>query len=141
MRSIVETAKLTTAGRSMSSNKIDLETMSVDDLWSLHEQISTLLSARITSEKLELEKRLAVLSRGRDVFVGRDNPQSSPANGKIRRAYPRVFPKYRDPQTAQTWSGRGKQPRWLTAALKSGRKIEDFKIGDVAVSKGRRQRA
>ena len=48
----------------MSMKKIDLETMSVDDLWSLHEQISKILSARITSEKRELEKRLAVLNRG-----------------------------------------------------------------------------
>ncbi len=48
----------------MSMKKIDLETISVDDLWSLHEQISKILSARITSEKRELEKRLAVLNRG-----------------------------------------------------------------------------
>jgi hypothetical protein len=36
--------------------KSNLETMSVDDLWSLHEEISGILSARITSEKRELEK-------------------------------------------------------------------------------------
>jgi hypothetical protein len=33
--------------------KSNLETMSVDDLWSLHEEISGILSARITSEKRE----------------------------------------------------------------------------------------
>jgi DNA-binding protein H-NS len=40
---------------------------------------------------------------------------------------------------SETWSGRGKQPRWLVAAIKSGRKIDDFKIG--AGAKGRRNRA
>jgi DNA-binding protein H-NS len=36
-----------------------------------------------------------------------------------------LFPEYRNPQTpSETWSGRGKQPRWLTAAIKTGRKIE-----------------
>jgi DNA-binding protein H-NS len=129
-------------GRSMSMKKIDLESMSVDDLWSLHEKISGILSARITSEKRELEKRLAVLNRGRDVIEGRDTSQSYNANGKARRQYPTVFPKYRNPQTpSETWSGRGKQPRWLTAAIKTGRKIEDFRIGEVGGSKGRRQRA
>ena len=119
--------------------KIDLETMSVDDLWSLHEQISKILSARITSEKRELEKRLAVLNRG---IEGADASQSYNANGKARRKYPRVFPKYRNPQTpSETWSGRGKQPRWLAAAIKTGRKIEDFRIREVGGSKGRRQRA
>ena len=123
----------------MSMKKIDLETMSVDDLWSLHEQISKILSARITSEKRELEKRLAVLNRG---IEGADASQSYNANGKARRKYPRVFPKYRNPQTpSETWSGRGKQPRWLAAAIKLGRKIEDFKIREAGGSKGRRQRA
>jgi DNA-binding protein H-NS len=126
----------------MSMKKIDLETMSVDDLWSLHEKISEILSVRITSEKRELEKRLAVLNRGADAVEGREGPQPYNANGKARRKYPRVFPKYRNPQTpSETWSGRGKQPRWLAAAIKTGRKIEDFRIGEAGGSKGRRQRA
>jgi DNA-binding protein H-NS len=126
----------------MSMKKIDLEAMSVDDLWSLHERISGILSARITSEKRELEKRLAVLNRGRDAIEGGDASQYYNANGKARRKYPRVFPKYRNPQTpSETWSGRGKQPRWLAAAIKTGRKIEDFRIGEAGSSKARRQRA
>ena len=126
----------------MSMKKIDLETMSVDDLWSLHEKISEILSVRITSEKRELEKRLAVLNRGADGVEGGDAPGSYNANGKARRKYPRVFPKYRNPQTpSETWSGRGKQPRWLAAAIKTGRKIEDFRNGEAGGSKGRRQRA
>ena len=123
----------------MSMKKFDLEWMSVDDLWSLHEQISEILSARITSEKRELEKRLAVLGGGRDLFEKRDASPSD--NGKARRKYPRVVPKYRNPLTSETWSGRGKQPRWLVAAIKTGHKIEDFKIGGAAGSKSRLRRA
>jgi DNA-binding protein H-NS len=126
----------------MQMKKIDFERMSVDELWSFHEAISKILSARITSEKLELEKRLAVLNRGRIAIEGGDASQPHKANGEARRKYPRVFPKYRNPQTpSETWSGRGKQPRWLAAAIKTGRKIEEFRIGETGVSKGRRQRA
>src|SRR5258708_7652775 len=101
----------------MSMKKIDLEVMSVDDLWSLHEKISAILSARITSEKRELEKRLAVLNRGKDAIEGGDAPQSYNANGKARRKYPRVFPKYRTPQMpSETWSGRGKPRGYLRRA-------------------------
>src|SRR5882672_9177420 len=129
-------------GRDMSMKKIDLDAMSLDDLWSLHERISRILSARITSEKDELEKRLVVLNRGRDIIEGGAASESYNGNGKVRRKYPRVFPKYRNPQTpSETWSGRGKQPRWLAAAIKTGRKIEDFKIREGGGSKGRRQRA
>ena len=36
--------------------------------------------------------------------------------------------KYRGPN-GQTWSGgRGRKPQWVTDALKSGKKIEDFAI-------------
>ena len=125
----------------MSIKKLDLESMSVDDLWSLHEKISRILSARITSEKQELEKRLAVLNRGRSAVEG-DSGQGFGSHDKVRRKYPRVFPKYRNPTTpSETWSGRGKQPRWLVAAIKSGRKIDDFRIREDIRAKDRRQRA
>lgn len=39
-----------------------------------------------------------------------------------------VAPKYRDASTGATWTGRGKQPKWLASALKSGKKLEEFKI-------------
>jgi DNA-binding protein H-NS len=108
------------------SKKIELESMSLDDLWSLHEKVCAILSSRITAEKFELEKRLAILSRG---FEGIDQTSALPA--KPRRKYPRVLPKYRNPQTYETWSGRGKQPRWLVAAMKSGHKIEEFRIREA----------
>jgi DNA-binding protein H-NS len=111
--------------------KIQFDSWSLDDLWALHGEISEVLSARIRAEKGELEKRLAVLSRGR--VVTDDLGDLQPAReGKTRRKYPRVLPKYRNPHTSETWSGRGKRPRWLVAAVKSGRKIEEFRISDAA---------
>jgi DNA-binding protein H-NS len=40
----------------------------------------------------------------------------------------KVEPKYRNPETGETWSGRGLQPKWLRAALAEGRKITDFAL-------------
>jgi DNA-binding protein H-NS len=121
----------------MSAKKVELESMSLDDLWSLHEKISVILSARIKAEKHELEKRLAVLNRGND-FVSQSGASRSLQSGEERRKYPRVLPKYRNPQTSETWSGRGKRPLWLVAAMKSGRKIEEFRISDGS-PKGRQR--
>src|ERR1700747_2479615 len=120
----------------MSAKKFQLEYMSLDNLWLLHEKTSAILSARIRAEKHELEKRLAVLNRGMDVAQSSD-PRS--LNGKPRRKYPRVLPKYRNPQTSEPWSGRGKRPRWLVAAVKSGRKIEEFRIDEATGSKSRQR--
>jgi DNA-binding protein H-NS len=40
----------------------------------------------------------------------------------------KVAAKYRDPSTGQTWTGRGLKPKWLQAALTSGKSIEDYAI-------------
>jgi DNA-binding protein H-NS len=40
----------------------------------------------------------------------------------------KVAPKYRDPQTGNTWSGRGLKPKWLSSALAEGKQLEDFKL-------------
>ena len=97
--------------------RIELDGMSTDDLWSLHVEISQLLQQRIQTEKLRLEERLKQLE--------------APVSG--RRSYPPVPPKYRNPeQPSETWAGRGKQPRWLVAQLRSGKRIDDFRIKKAA---------
>lgn len=40
----------------------------------------------------------------------------------------KVAAKYRNSSTGESWSGRGLQPRWLKAALASGRKLADFAV-------------
>ena len=49
----------------------------------------------------------------------------SAGNGSGSRAGTRVPPKYRDPATGQTWTGRGKPPRWI-----AGQDRERFLIRD-----------
>lgn len=40
----------------------------------------------------------------------------------------KVAPKYRNPDSGETWTGRGLQPKWLKAALSEGRKLDDFAL-------------
>ena len=41
----------------------------------------------------------------------------------------KVEPKYRNPANpAETWAGRGMPPKWMSAELAKGRKLEDFLI-------------
>lgn len=51
--------------------------------------------------------------------------------GKAKKTRPtgnKVAAKYRNASTGESWSGRGLQPRWLKAALASGRKLSDFAV-------------
>ena len=48
---------------------------------------------------------------------------------KPGRKLGKVAPKYRNPaNTKETWTGRGKQPRWMAELVAKGKKVEDFLI-------------
>ena len=98
----------------------DFNSISVDELWALRSEISSVLASRIAAEKAKLEKRLRQLQSS-SISSGR--PQ------RHRRPYPQVLPKYRNPaKPVETWAGRGKQPRWVTEQLRSGKNLDDFRI-------------
>jgi DNA-binding protein H-NS len=101
----------------------ELELMSTDKLWTLHEKITATLAGRLAAEKTRLEKRLRLLKHGVESNANGKNA------GRARRFYPQVTPKYKNPaRPSETWAGRGKQPRWLSAQLRSGKKLDDFRI-------------
>lgn len=52
----------------------------------------------------------------------------SRGSASSRKPARKVPPKYRHPNTGETWSGRGLQPNWLKSALAEGAQISDFKV-------------
>jgi DNA-binding protein H-NS len=125
-------------------NRKDFKSMSSDELWALHEEIATRLAAALTAEKSVLENRLRQLQRGIETQHATHAAKSHAAKSSAtksstaksstgRRPYPAVAPKYRNPERpSETWAGRGKTPRWLAALLKSGKRIDDFRIRHAA---------
>ena len=102
----------------------DLVPLSVDELWAFREELETMLAAKIAVEIRELERRIDRLN----VVVGNPLGQFSKPTKPPRRAYPPVLPKYRNPTPPfETWSGRGRQPRWLRIQLELGKQLDDFK--------------
>ena len=73
-----------------------------------------------------------------DELFGRSGNLASsaakPAAPKVRkstkgRSLGKVAPKYRNPaNSAETWAGRGKQPKWLAAETGKGRGLDEFLI-------------
>lgn len=106
----------------------NFESMSTAELWAYHEQIRAMLSAKIIDRKREIERRFHLVN-----FKARSWATDEPKKNGRRRHYPRVFPKYRNPQQlSETWAGRGRQPRWLTGQLGSGKRLDDFLIERAA---------
>ena len=105
----------------------DLKSMSVEELWSLHELVSAALASKIQAETAKLDQRLRQLGLAAVSYNGKKM-------SRARRPYPLVYAKYRNPaEPSETWAGRGKRPRWLSAQLKSGKQIDDFRI-DMATA-------
>ena len=104
--------------------KIDgLEKMSYAELADMEREIARLKVGKQSAERDALRERLADMAKQhgfeiRELF------------GKGRKGKGSVAPKYRDPKNPEnTWTGRGRPPRWLAAATKGGKaEREDFLI-------------
>ena len=57
-----------------------------------------------------------------DVAQPRTSKKAATAGGK------KVAPKYRDPVSGATWSGRGLKPKWLVSAIGLGRQASEFAV-------------
>jgi DNA-binding protein H-NS len=107
-----------------------LKSMSIAKLEDLKSKVEAAIAEKTRTRRQELEAELSKLTshvgggrRGRP--AGRGGPRGS------------VAPKYRNPDNpGETWAGRGLRPRWLVAALKGGKKLEDFAIGGAAKKSG-----
>jgi len=105
---------------------MNLKSMTIDALVGLRGKIDAALSSKVAGERRVLESELAKLSR----YEGGAGVRVPLGRGGMRG---KVAPKYRNPENPdETWAGRGLKPRWLTTALKSGKKLEDFSISGSA---------
>jgi DNA-binding protein H-NS len=96
-----------------------LKSAPIDELWRLYEQVNSALVRRIPEEKARLDERLRRL----------ESSGGAIGPNRARRPYPKVLPKYQNPgNPTERWSGRGKQPRWVRAQLKAGKKLEHLRI-------------
>ena len=106
--------------------KVNLSGMSVETLMDLRVRVDEMLVEH-RAKLIEQLERIAVVGGARVARGGRSSL-------KVRK----VPPKYRGP-SGETWAGRGAKPRWLVAAIKEGKKLDDFLI-DKSARKGRKKR-
>jgi DNA-binding protein H-NS len=94
--------------------KVNLSGMSAGALMDLRVRVDEMLLT-------EIEKQLERMDRAFAVVGGRRVDGRSALKGR------KVPPKYRS-ASGETWAGRGARPRWLVAAIKGGKKLDDFLI-------------
>ena len=108
--------------------KVSLSGMAVEALMELRKRVDQALNQHRAKLQRQLES-IAVIGGGRRVVRG----GGSALKGK------KVPPKYRS-RSGDTWAGRGAKPKWLVAAIKGGKKLDDFLIEKSGGSKRRAKR-
>jgi DNA-binding protein H-NS len=103
----------------MARTSNNLDSMSYAELMRIETRIARLKIEKQNAERGQLRERIIAMVKEhgfelRDLF------------GRSRKG--EVAVKYRDPQNPEnTWTGRGRMPRWMIAATKGGKaKKEDF---------------
>jgi DNA-binding protein H-NS len=102
-----------------------LATMSLDALLKLRDDVADTLSGQVEAIQEQLARFTGSDYSGTKVGNGRTkSPKAKVSKLKGRKA----AVKYRDKE-GNKWSGRGAEPRWMTAAIKGGAKRDDFLVG------------
>lgn len=102
---------------------MDLNTLSLKELKDLHSQVSKAIATfedrRKKDALVELEEKARELGFSLAELTG----------ATVSRKRAPAAAKYANPKdAADTWSGRGRKPRWFVAALDAGKSPEDLAI-------------
>ena len=101
--------------------------------------------SELLAQRAELEKQIAQTQRAEREsalnqireLMNQYGLSAADLSGRSAQKAPRgagagagtkVAAKYRDARSGESWSGRGLQPRWLKAALATGKKLSDFAL-------------
>jgi DNA-binding protein H-NS len=101
----------------------DVDKMSYAELTEMELRIQRVKSQRQDADRTELRKKVAEMVKAHGFEL-------SDLFGKGRKGKGSVAVKYRDPKNPEnTWTGRGRMPRWMTAATKGNKaKRDDFLV-------------
>jgi len=106
--------------------KVDLSDYNLSELKGLQAEIEREIKARQQQEVTKAREQILAIAQGLGVSV-----EELLANGgaKSKGSGKKVQAQYRNPaDNAQTWTGRGRQPKWIAEGLAGGKSLDDFRI-------------
>jgi DNA-binding protein H-NS len=108
---------------------MNLKSMSISRLTDLRHRVEAALASKVIDQRRAIESELGKLSR----LQGAKTLRKISSGFGVRGPVP---PKYRNPQNPEeTWAGRGLRPKWLAAAIKAGKSVDDFLIRGAVPSR------
>lgn len=106
---------------------MNLTDMSVEQLQQLQDQIGREIKLRRTRDKKEVLSKIRAMAAAGGYTL--EELVAGAGVSDVAKSGRTVPPKYRHPQNPDlTWTGRGKQPRWIAEHLAAGRSLADLLI-------------
>ena len=104
--------------------RIPVEKMTLKQIEGLEAQIAAAKTKAAEKAKGELKAKIDALLAASEFTIGDLYPLAGRGKKRSKSAA-----KYANPEDrSQTYTGRGRRPKWLEARLKKGAKMEDFAI-------------
>lgn len=105
--------------------KTDLSGYTLSELKVLQHEAERTIKNRQQQDVQKAREQILAIAKEAGVSVeellGNGGTKTKKASGK------KVEAKYQNPKdTSQTWTGRGRQPRWMAEAVANGEKPDDF---------------
>jgi len=104
---------------------VNLDKMSLKELLDLEAKLEKAISNARDRERAEVKQKIEAIVQNAGFSVNELFGGNRATVGKGRQ----IAAKYVNPDNrSETWTGRGRKPRWLTAKLDKGAKLEDFAV-------------
>jgi DNA-binding protein H-NS len=106
---------------------VDLSGYNLSELKGLQHDIEKAIKSRQQQEVQKAREQILEIAKGAGVTV--DELLAAPVKKAIKDVGKKVKPQYQNPEDAsQTWTGRGRQPKWIATGLESGKTLNDFRM-------------
>ncbi len=106
--------------------KVNLSDYNLSELKGLQVEIEKEIKNRQQQEVTKAREQILSIAQGLGISV---EELLANTGGKSKGTGKKVEAQYRNPaDNAQTWTGRGRQPRWIADGLASGKTLDDFRI-------------
>lgn len=110
-------------------SNVNLEGLSIEQLNALTKQANAEIEKQKRAKVGEAYQQIVEVAKSVGMSLEELVDYGRKGKKKTTSEKAPVEPKYRNPANAsETWTGRGKKPRWLQAAVDAGKKLEDFLI-------------
>ena len=123
------------ARATQGTEQVDLEGMTDEQLRALQARIGQLLDERVRSQ-LDEYRRIA-RGAGYEITltkIGEEGRRRRGQTGGREDRRSEIAPKYRNPENpSETWTGRGREPKWMQHQIATGKSRDDFLISRPAI--------